>query len=223
MKNSSLWGVGKLDSEFILKTPKWPWGHRFHTEAALRQPDPTSASYQTDSAGLDLSVRSAYKKSIMEHFYPFGLSQVGCGVTGHQQKAINADVIYGWALLDQQSRSSAKMYLLLILRLLFSYPASVCVPVLIAHPHQQASIPARCAGAWLLPNSLPAACCMTFNRLYRTYLHPSAFPRRVWVSAGMFGDLIIAGVHHQLGSSPCSPAYELWSPPKCSQLVSCII
>lgn len=36
MKNSSLWGVGKLDSEFILKTPKWPWGPCFPTKAALR-------------------------------------------------------------------------------------------------------------------------------------------------------------------------------------------
>lgn len=86
--------------------------------------------------------------------------------------------------------------------------------------HQQTSIPARCAGAWLLPNPLPASRCMTFNRLYRTYLHPPAFWRHVGVSVGMFGDLIIAGVHQQLGSLPRSAAYELWSPPKTSQLVS---
>lgn len=110
----------------------------------------------------------------MECFYPFGLSRLGHGVNGHQQKAINSDVIYGLTLLDQQSRSSAKMYLLLILHLLFSFQASVCVLVLITHPHQQPSSPARCAGAWLLPNPLPPACCMTFNRLIEhiyTHLH----------------------------------------------------
>lgn len=126
MTNSSPWGVSKLDSEFILKTQKWPWGPGIHTEAALHQLDSASASYQTDSAGLDLSVRSAYKKSFMKCFCPFGLSWVGHGVNGHQQRPINSDVIYGWVLLDQQSRSSAKMYLLIILCLVFCYQASVC-------------------------------------------------------------------------------------------------
>lgn len=173
MKNSSLWGVGKLDSEFILKTSKWPWGPCFPTVAALRQPDSTSASYQTDSAGLNPSVRSAYKKSIMGRFYPFGLSQVGREMNGHQQKAINLEVIYDWALLDRRSRSSAEMYQLLVLRLLFRLPGfhvcsgADCTPTPAGiHPGVQEP------GCFLVPSLTPAAWKLTtFIEHIYTRLH----------------------------------------------------
>lgn len=109
--------LSKLDSDSIWTAQKWPWAHSPKLLPPIVQQAPVSLQ-QPDSASLfisgpeeerrerienemewALSVRLAYKKSIMVCLYQFGLSQMDPGVNGHRQRAISSDLIYtaeGW-------------------------------------------------------------------------------------------------------------------------------
>lgn len=115
-------------------------------------------------------------------FYLFGVSPMGARSerTSAESHKLRFDV---WrcvfmleAPLDWQRSGAYQFLCSLFCTSAFTYSASICVPVLNTHPHQQAWIPAQSeapsGSGWLFPNPLPAAWRMTFNHVYQAYLHP---------------------------------------------------
>lgn len=93
------------------------------------------------------------KSPLWRRLYPFGLSQVGRGGNGHQQKAMNSDVIYG------RGTAGAAEWIISRNVAALNAASSRCSRLHTCtsrHPSQ----------AWPLPN--PPSCCRTFNGLYQT-------------------------------------------------------
>lgn len=105
-------GLRKLDSKSILRANKWPPGHQSQADAVLHKPDSTSlliSGAERVRGERRECVRErerwsgsvcpvAYKKSIIAHFYQFGLSQMDPGVNRQHQRAISSDLIYDWEI-----------------------------------------------------------------------------------------------------------------------------